>query len=154
MIILSLSGTGYYFKSLKMQKNINYLLFLCLSAFILLSCKEDPISNELDDPLLQTWVHVDYDEIRNVNIYRSAKTLLNHSPGFIFSDDGALVVRQNFISCGEPPIHYDNYDGSWTYVNDDRISISTEYWGTSEGLGLLEYEMSIIEIDIEHLVLR
>lgn len=134
--------------------------FYILIAFIfiasLMSCEHSPIDLEHTDtdPLSKTWVFSHYDEDQNAQVLVIAETFQWDASGYIFHDDGCLIVRKNAGWCGTPPITYANYEGNWNYVHDTKVFISADYWGTPEGGGRHEYHLNILELTEEKLVVQ
>ena len=69
--------------------------------------------------------------------------------GFIFHEDGSFTERKNSAWCGTPPIAYDNFEGSWSPLNDTLIDITVAYWG-----GTLTYQMWIVSLEGDKLGIR
>ena len=134
--------------------------FYILIAFIfiasLMSCKYSLIDPEYmdTDPLSKTWVYSHFDEDLNAEVFEVAKTLDLSTGGYIFHDDGSLMVRKNAGWCGTPPISYANFEGNWNYVDDTKVFISADYWGSSEGGGRYEHHLIILELTEEKLVVQ
>ena len=121
---------------------IYYILTLVLCS-LLLSCTKEEIKIDPDNLLIGTWDYTGYHN--NMSIYtRSLDFSDNHC--YRFNSDGTLVERNISGWCATPPVSYDNYDGTWTILNDTLIQIHVEYWG-----GMRDYKMGINSVDRDSL---
>lgn len=68
--------------------------------------------------------------------------------GFEIRSDGTLIENKNSGWCGTPPITYDRFNGVWEAVEEDLLSVKSDYWG-----GQLEMDWTIIHVDADSLVL-
>ena len=132
--------------------------FFCLLAFAVVlglfsGCKESPVDPG-DDPLIRTWVFTDFNQEHGTEQYISLPNLKNDAPGYVFRTDGSLTVRQNSGWCGNSPVNYENYKGTWHFESDAVLWISTQYWGTYEDKGNLVYRFEIVELDFHRMVVK
>lgn len=105
-----------------MKKPHILILILCSLLF---SCNKDEIKIDPNNLLIGTWNYAGYHN--NVSIYaRSLDFSNNHC--YRFNSDGTLVERNIAGFCATPPVSYDNYDGTWTILNDTLIQIHVEYF--------------------------
>lgn len=129
------------------------LLFLFLPFFIMACEKNEPEMATLGENtgIVGIWV-----ENRDESPGEDGATLLVRSDdfeedlyGFWFSEDGYFRERKNAGWCGTPPIYYDNFDGSWTPLNDTLIDITVAYWG-----GIMTYQMWIVSLEGDRMSVR
>ena len=108
-----------------MKKPFILTLILCSMLF---SCNKEEIKIDPNNLLIGTWNYAGYHN--NTSIYaRNLDFSNNHC--YRFSSDGILVERNIAGFCATPPVSYDNYDGTWTILNDTLIQIHVEYFDGS-----------------------
>ena len=130
-------------------------LFLVI-PFILLACEKDGPELEAlgaNSGIIGTWV-----EETDLSLPPAADGITRlsrageFSPdhyGFTFQEDGSFTERKNSGWCGTPPIAYDNFDGTWSPLNDTVIDITVAYWG-----GTMTYQMWIVSLEGDQLGIR
>lgn len=119
-----------------------YILTIILYS-LLVSCTKEEIKIDPNNLLIGTWNYAGYHN--NVSVYaRSLDFSDNHCYKFI--SNGTLVERNISGWCATPPVSYDNYDGTWTILNDTLIHIHVEYWG-----GTRDYRLGIYTVNRDSL---
>lgn len=125
------------------------VITLLVTIITLHSCgKQDLYSN---DPLIGTWVYDSYLIDSNFEVYTANNELDPDRPGMIFKPGGKLVNRTIFGWCATPPVSYENYQGSWEYLNDSTVLIRYEWWGTASGQPDREKTFKIVKVDEQSL---
>jgi hypothetical protein len=119
-----------------------YILTIIL-YLMLVSCTKEEIKIDPNNLLIGTWNYAGYHN--NVSVFaRSLDFSNNHC--YKFNSDGTLVERNISGWCATPPVSYDNYDGTWTILNDNLVQIHVEYWG-----GTRDYRLGIYTVDRDSL---
>lgn len=123
-----------------MKKLHIFTLILCL---LLLACTKDEIKIDPNNLIIGTWNYASYHN--NVSVYaRSLDFTNNHC--YKFNSDGTIVERNIAGFCGTPPVSYDNYDGTWTVLNDTLIQILVKYFD-----GMRTYRLGINSVNRDSL---
>ena len=129
------------------------LVFITIS---MLACEKDQLAVENlgeNVSIIGTWVEVV--DISLPPVYDGVTRLSRSEEldpdlyGFIFHEDGSFTERKNSGWCGTPPISYDNFEGTWSPLNDTLIDITVGYWG-----GTLTYQMWIQSMEGDELGIR
>jgi len=124
--------------------------WIVLLPAILLSCeKEQSVTDQLGQNagIVGTWVEERQDTDR---LWLSRSSALDPGKyGFTVKADGEFIERKNAGWCGTPPITYADYEGTWVALSDSLLEVTVGYWG-----GTMTYQMRVIAIDNEQLVIR
>jgi hypothetical protein len=113
----------------------NLSIFTIILCSLLCSCSKNEIKIDQNNLLIGTWNYAGYQN--NASIYARSLDFSN-THCYEFSSDGTLVERNISGWCATPPVSYDNYDGTWTILDDSIIQIHVEYWG-----GMRTYRLDI-----------
>ena len=134
-----------------MKNYKKYLLSLPV-ILILISCTDNPVNKSIPDNLEGTWVYRSYQE----DVYTMEKSinLENDNSGLIILGNGKFIERKNIGFCGTPPVVYDNYQGNWESLSDNKLKVVVDYWGGTENFtidivsitnSVLKFRKSIIQ---------
>ena len=131
-------------------------LLLVFITICMLACEKDQLAVENlgeNVSIIGTWVEVV--DISLPPVYDGVTRLSRSEEldpdlyGFIFHEDGSFTERKNSGWCGTPPISYDNFEGTWSPLNDTLIDITVGYWG-----GTLTYQIWIQSMEGDELDIR
>jgi hypothetical protein len=121
------------------MKTINNLI-LILSIFILLSCeKESESVNNLSNKLIGGWINPVLSD--TIWTFDKSSNLIENEYCFAFKAESLFNERKNTNLCGNPPMTFIDFEGSWS-LNDSILNITSEDWG-----GTLNYQWKLITID-------
>ncbi|MDR1896559.1 MAG: hypothetical protein LBR10_07205 [Prevotellaceae bacterium] len=113
-----------------MKKKI-FITFL--SVLALAGCREDEAASpQIAGKLVGCWVLPQYEDGTNGNTvisYQRADALNGNAEGIRFLNSSTLIERKNAGSCGTPPIFYDDFEGSYRWINERTVSIDVAFWG-------------------------
>lgn len=129
------------------MKNQKHYLIILPIIFLLISCADNPINQSVPESLLGTWVFRSYEN----EVYTMEKSFIleNDNSGVVILNNGSLIERKNIGWCGTPPVVYDNYQGTWKSVSDNKFEVNVEYWGGTE-----IYSMEIVSVTNSTLVFK
>jgi hypothetical protein len=114
-----------------------HIVIYFISLLIICSFKSNRIKNEdLEGIWVFTTNKKDTFEFTKMRYFDKNKA------GFEFKSRGKIIKRQNSCWCGNPPIKYKNYKGTWKYISDSTILINHKYWG-----GQAEMEILILDLN-------
>jgi hypothetical protein len=113
----------------------NLSIFTIIFCSLLCSCSKNEIKIDPNNLLIGTWNYAGYHN--NASVYARSLDFSN-THCYEFNSDGTLVERNISGWCATPPVSYDNYDGTWTVLDDSIIQIHVEYWG-----GMRTYRLDI-----------
>ena len=121
-----------------MKNYKKYLLYLPI-ILILVSCTDNPVSENIPANLEGTWVYRSYEN----DVYTMEKSfrLEDDNYGLVLLGNRKLIERKNVGFCGTPPVVYDNYEGNWESLSDTKLLINVEYWGGTEN-----YTLEIVSV--------
>ena len=111
--------------SMKNTRIKGQCLLIVIIAFTFASCAKDEIIIDPDNLLIGNWNYSDYND---------DALFFKRSTGFVddhcykFLPEGSMTERKNSGECGTPPIHYKDFPGSWSVINDTLIEVSVGYW--------------------------
>jgi hypothetical protein len=126
-----------------MKKLLLPVLLLCSLLF---SCSKDEITVDPDNLLIGTWVYTGFHN--NYNVYKRSLSF-EDKHCYQFNIDGTLQERNIAGWCGTPPVSYNNYDGTWNFLNDSIVKINVEYWG-----GTRDYRIGIYSVSRDSLLIE
>ena len=124
---------------------INYfILFLLL--FLILSC-DQPFYSELDMiKLIGTWKYESYDD--EFTTYSRVDQLENFERGYVFFEDGNVIMRINISHCGNG-ILIEDTEGKWTMHDGEIIEINTIYNSES-----YNRRIEIVDINFKKMIIK
>ena len=101
------------------------------------------VENNNQDSIFSTFWVYDGD-----NIYKKNKKFKNNRSGYIFYEDGELIVRRNLNWCGNSGPSYSNLYGNWRILTDSTLAIKYKLWGylNKSSIGFNFKENNEIEI--------
>lgn len=131
-------------------------LLILLIPILMLSCEKDSPELEVlgaNSSIIGTWVENSDPSlppaVDGISRLSRAGDFDPDRYGFTFHDDGSFTERKNSGWCGTPPIVYDNFEGTWSPLNDTLIDITVAYWG-----GSMTYQIWIVSLEGDHLGIR
>jgi hypothetical protein len=103
------------------------IIFTALSQILCSCSKEDAIipPHQYEKAILGYWNFEDANTEHT--IYKHAEDFSN-TPGFKFLEDGRIIDRKNIGFCGTPPITYQNYTGTWEFIDENTIQVVSHDW--------------------------
>ncbi|SDS50525.1 hypothetical protein SAMN05216503_3276 [Polaribacter sp. KT25b] len=130
------------------MKTKTAFLSLFLTVF-LFSCEINNQSNELiidpnDSLLFGYWAETSYEDEQIT--FTRVNSLPNDSYGISFVEKGVFIERSSGW-CGTPPLTFTDYTGTWEFVEDSLVKISTTSF-------IGDFQWRILEVSEEKLVVK
>lgn len=132
-----------------------FFVIITIMALIsgLYSCQKEDVNNA-DEKIIGTWVYDTYLVDSDFEIFTAKKELDADRHGFVFEPGGKLVIRNIDGWCDTPQVTFQNYNGTWEYLNDSTIHISHDWWGNSSGQPRMESTFHIVRLDEQQLWIK
>lgn len=110
-----------------MRFNRIFLVVISLSFMLTFPAGKVSPAKKLEQKLIGTWVQKQGLQKEFLRFVR-AKELEKNKSGFIFHEDGSVIIRQTF-GCQMPLPNYRNWNAEWKLRNAGTVIVDRHYPG-------------------------